>query len=404
MNNDRITIKLGDVGKVSMCKRVLKHQTFKDAVIPFYKISTFGSKPDTYIKKELFEKYREKYSYPKKGDVLISAAGTVGKTVVYNGEPAYFQDSNIVWIDNDESKILNSYLYYFYQTKPWLSTSSSTIKRIYNENLRSIKIIYPEKIEYQKMISKILLNFDAKIELNNKLSSELEKIAKTIYGYWFLQFNFPDDNGKPYKSSGGKMVWNRELKRKIPKDWEVKKMKDIFEFKKGVEPGSSEYLNSPINEYCIKFFRVGDIEGESSVYIDSRSKKYSFVHEKDVIVTFDGSVGKVGVGLNGAISGGLRKVYDKSGKFDNSLVYIIFKDERIIATIHKYATGSILLHAGGSIDHLKIVFNEEMYLQFQKIIQPIYNQIIKNKKENQKLAELRDFLLPMLMNGQVVIR
>jgi type I restriction enzyme S subunit len=229
-------------------------------------------------------------------------------------------------------------------------------------------------------------------------------MVRALYDYWFVQFDFSDENGKPYKSSGGEMIWSEDLKRKIPKDWGVKKLEDIFEFKKGVEPGSVEYLNSPINEHCVKFFRVGDIEGESSLYIDSRNKKYLFAHEKDIVVSFDGSVGKVGIGLNGAISGGLRKVHDKYGKLDNSLVYFIFKDKRIIATIHKYAAGSILLHASSSINHLKIAYKEKIYLEFQEIIQPIYDQIIKNKKENQKLAELRDFLLPMLMNGQVSIK
>ena len=119
---------LGTIGKVSMCKRVLKNQTSPSGEISFYKISTFGGVADCYISKELFEKYKRKYSYPKIGDILISAAGTIGRTVVYNGEDAFFQDSNIVWIDNDESQVLNDYLYYFYQLKPWKKTTGSTIE------------------------------------------------------------------------------------------------------------------------------------------------------------------------------------------------------------------------------------------------------------------------------------
>ena len=296
------------------------------------------------------------------------------------------------------------YIYYYLNLinfKPFITGSAQP--KLTKDNLNSIPLKIHD-IKTQQRISTILFVMDSKIKLNNKINAELEAMIETLYGYWFVQFDFPDENGKPYKSSGGEMVWNEDLKKNVPYGWDAKKLEEIFEFKKGVEPGSAEYLNSPINEYCIKFFRVGDIEGESSVYIDSRNKKYSFVHEKDVVVTFDGSVGKVGIGLNGAISGGLRKVYDKYGKLDNSLVYFIFKDKRIIATIHKYATGSILLHASSSINHLKIAYKEKIYLQFQEIIQPIYNQIIKNRKENQKLVELRDFLLPMLMNGQIVIR
>ena len=100
-------LRLGDIGKVSMCKRVLKHETLPEGDIPFYKISTFGGRADVFIARELYDNYRLKYSYPKCGDILISAAGTVGKTVVYNGSPAYFQDSNIVWIANNEKVVLN---------------------------------------------------------------------------------------------------------------------------------------------------------------------------------------------------------------------------------------------------------------------------------------------------------
>src|SRR5215211_2826768 len=107
MGSKKKSYKLGDIGRVSMCKRVLKHQTTKFGEIPFYKISTFGRKADSFITKELYDEYRKKYSYPKQGDILISAAGTLGETVIYDGKPAYFQDSNIVWIDNDETKTLN---------------------------------------------------------------------------------------------------------------------------------------------------------------------------------------------------------------------------------------------------------------------------------------------------------
>lgn len=296
------------------------------------------------------------------------------------------------------------YIFYLLKTfglnnrKSW-----SGVPTMNRNHLHPLIVLANLDIIDQQKIAWILSTFDTKIELNNKINTELEDMAKTLYDYWFLQFDFPNENSKPYKSSGGEMMWSDELKRKIPKGWSVEKLKEIFEFEKGIEPWSSEYLDSPINENCIKFFRVGDIEWESSVYVDSSNKKYILAKERDVIVTFDGSVGKLGFGLNGAFSGGLRKIYDKSDLFDNSLVYFIFRDERIIATIHKYATGSILLHASGSIDHLEIPFEKDVYLKFQEVAKPIFDQMVKNKQENQKLVELRNFLLPMLMNGQVVV-
>ena len=161
---------LGHVGKVSMCKRIMKHETSSHGEIPFFKISTFGGDANTYISRDLFELYREKYSYPKHGDILISAAGTIGKIVIFDGKLSYFQDSNIVWIDNDESIIPNCFLFYYYQTEPWVATGGSTIKRLYNDNIRSLKTIFPNS-EILKQFSKIInprLKKKQQIESENK--------------------------------------------------------------------------------------------------------------------------------------------------------------------------------------------------------------------------------------------
>ncbi|MEA2112725.1 MAG: restriction endonuclease subunit S [Patescibacteria group bacterium] len=143
---------LGELGKASMCKRIFKDQTSTSGDIPFYKIGTFGKKPNAFISKELYNKYRNKYSSPKKGDVLISASGTIGRRVSYDGKPAYFQDSNIVWIDNNEKIVLNEYLYCFYGYCNWKPSKGATISRLYNSNLRQIKISFPKSLTTQKQI------------------------------------------------------------------------------------------------------------------------------------------------------------------------------------------------------------------------------------------------------------
>ena len=154
-----VSIELGSIGKVSMCKRILKAETSPDGDVPFYKIGTFGKKPDAYISREKFEGYRKAYSFPKKGDVLISAAGTIGRTVIYDGEDAYYQDSNVVWIDNDESVVLNRYLFYCYQLQPWAVSEGGTIARLYNDNISRAKISVPS-IKEQKRIIEILDRFE----------------------------------------------------------------------------------------------------------------------------------------------------------------------------------------------------------------------------------------------------
>jgi len=175
---------LGEIGNPKMCKRIFKEQTQPKGDIPFYKIGTFGKEPDAFISKEIYNEFREKYSFPKKGDILISASGTIGRCVRYNGEPAYFQDSNIVWIDNDESKVLNDFLYVFYGACNWGSTKGATISRLYNDNLKSIKISFPKSLKTQQAIVKQLDALRAKTQqlqrIYEKKLADLDELKKSI--------------------------------------------------------------------------------------------------------------------------------------------------------------------------------------------------------------------------------
>ncbi|UXV48252.1 restriction endonuclease subunit S [Staphylococcus aureus] len=141
---------LGDIGKVAMNKRIYKHETSTNEEIPFYKIGNFGKKADTFISREQFNEYKEKYPYPKKGDILISASGSIGKTIEYNGGEAYYQDSNIVWLDHNE-EVLNVFLKYFYILVKWNGVEGTTIKRLYNKNILNTKIDLPTISEQQKI-------------------------------------------------------------------------------------------------------------------------------------------------------------------------------------------------------------------------------------------------------------
>ena len=174
---------LGDIGKVSMCKRILKNQTSDDGEIPFYKIGTFGKVATSFISRELFEEYKLRFSYPKLGDILISASGTIGRTVVFNGEDSYFQDSNIVWLEHDESQVLNRYLYYFYQMNPWKVSDGGTISRLYNGNIEKTTIPVPS-LEIQSRIVQVLDNFDIVCnDLNIGLPKEIE-LRQKQYEYF----------------------------------------------------------------------------------------------------------------------------------------------------------------------------------------------------------------------------
>ncbi len=263
--------------------------------------------------------------------------------------------------------------------------------------------IYDTGINDQVAIATILDKLDQKITLNNKINDKLDKLVRVLYDYWFTQFDYPDKDGRPYASSGGEKVYSHELKQEIPVGWEVKKLIDLFEFDKGSEPGSSAYSEISTSEQSVKFYRVGDIDGNSKTFIEESGYILTKVMPGDVVVTFDGTVGKMGISLNGAISGGLRHIYDKTNTISNASVWAIFGDPRIQASIHKYATGSVLLHASSSIEHLSMAYNVDVLKAFQEIIQPMYDQIVLNIIESAELADLRDWLIPMLMTGQVKV-
>ena len=171
--------RLGNLCNVLMCKRILASQTNTEEGIPFYKIGTIGNAPDAYISKELFDDYKTKYNYPHKGEVMITCAGTVGKCVIYDGKDAYYQDSNIVWIDNPSQCISNSFLYHLLAKVDWRKLNSTTIIRIYNDDLRNLKLSYPQ-IEEQQKISRLLSLLDERIATQNKIIEDLKMLKSAI--------------------------------------------------------------------------------------------------------------------------------------------------------------------------------------------------------------------------------
>lgn len=169
--HDWEVISLGQIGDVKMCKRIFKSQTKESGEIPFYKIGTFGQTPDAFIPRSIFEEYKAKYSYPTLGVILLSAAGTIGRRVKYKGEDAYYQDSNIIWLNHIEDKILNDYLYYAYARVKWTTEKGAAISRLYNKLFLSAKIPQPP-IEEQKRIAEVLSHFEEHID---NLAALLEK-------------------------------------------------------------------------------------------------------------------------------------------------------------------------------------------------------------------------------------
>jgi len=176
--------KLGDVGKIRMCKRIFSYETSEKGEIPFYKIGTFGKEADAFITKELYLFYKEKFSFPKTGEILLSASGTLGRTVIYNGSPSYFQDSNIVWIENNEKITTNSFLYFIYQIVRY-DSEGGTIQRLYNSIISKTKFKNPSIPEQQK-IANFLSSIDTKIESTKKQITQTQKFKKGLLQQMFV--------------------------------------------------------------------------------------------------------------------------------------------------------------------------------------------------------------------------
>lgn len=362
-----------------------------------------------YISKKDYDDGLNKFSVKDK-DFLVSCSG-MNMGAIYQlkipFEPGIINQA-LLRIRLNNQLIDDDYFYYlfkeFISRKITRGTGDSTIPNFPPlEYIKKIEIELPN-IPTQEKIGKFLSILDLKIYLNNKINTELESIAKTLYNYWFVQFDFPDEEGKPYKTSGGEMEYNEILKRQIPKGWDGLLLKDWLEFERGIEPLSANYFNIKESEEHIPFYKVGDMDGETSTWILKKNADSSVAIEEDILVSFDGTVGKIAIGLNGAFSTGIRKIYQKKGYFPKSYIYFIFKSEEIQKIMKKKANpGSNIIHASSSIAFLSVPYNEKIVRLYNERTESIFNKLLQNKKQTHELIQLRDFLIPLLLNGQVKV-
>ncbi|WP_392453111.1 restriction endonuclease subunit S [Streptococcus parasuis] len=285
-----------------------------------------------------------------------------------------------------------------------LMEGTSGRKRV-NENALKISDFLIPDFEEQKKIANILSAIDDKISLNNQINEELEAMAKTLYDYWFVQFDFPDENGKPYKSSGGKMVYNDQLKREIPEGWGVKRLGEICNPTSGYPFASNTYVqDGKFKIYTIKNVQDNGILPITDNTLDTlpaNLPEKCILGPGDMLMSLTGNVGRVGIVFedNALLNQRVLKIESKYKAF----IFQFLKDPRTRSLLENTATGTSQKNLSPKdVMDISIIFpGFNVLIEFEQISNEILLQITSNNQQNQELTQLRDWLLPMLMNGQV---
>jgi len=343
---------LGDVSEVRMCKRILAGQTQKIGAIPFFKIGTFGGEPDAYIPQFLYEDFKAKYSFPDKGDILISAAGTLGKSVIYDGRPAYFQDSNIVWLKLNQRKLLNEYLYHYYKVIKWASSEGSTIARLYNGIIRASMIALPATLE-QTAIANALSDVDALISELEKLIAKKQAIKtatmqQLLTGRTRLpQFALRED-GTPKGTKPSELG-------EIPEDWErISIGRDtVLKARIGWQALTTKEYQTTGDIYLVTGtdFDSGAVKWERCFYVSEWRYKQDQniqLRNDDVLITKDGTIGKVGyvtaLSRPATLNSGVFVVRPKNNNLMQRFLFFVLTSRVFDDFINRITAGSTITH------------------------------------------------------------
>ena len=287
-----------------------------------------------------------------------------------------------------------------------INNTVMTLRASFNEAMFSyLEIMLPD-FDTQKKIGDFLYSLEKKKQTNNQINQELEAMAKSLYDYWFVQFDFPDQNGKPYKSSGGKMVYNPELKREIPEGWGVAKLNEVVDLISGYPFSSNDYVTSgKYKLYTIKNVQDGYTVDKVDNYLDFLPSNMSHecqLRRGDLIMSLTGNVGRVGMVYEDDVLLNQRVLkLNPINKTHKSFIYSFFRSDVTKAHLENMSTGTSQKNLSPiDIGNMMIPFPSESLLS--KFLDNL-NMLENNLVENQQLTKLRDWLLPMLMNGQVKV-
>lgn len=390
-------VKLKDISTFINGRAYLMPEIQKSGKYRIVRVGNFSGKDEWfYSDMEL-----ESNKYCVKGDLLYKWACNFGPEI-WLGEKAIYHYH--IWkIIVDETKINKLFLYYLLKvmTPYWLSsTNGSTMIHITKEIMED-KFIELPSISIQNKIISVLSSIDSQIERNNAIVKRLQVLAQAIYTHWFLQFEFPNDEGKPYKSSGGKMIWNDKLKRELPEGWEMKNIKELCDITWGQCPDGNNILPLDTKENNTIKYCSGAGDMRNGLLVDCQAKTNAskrYANKGDVLMSIAGSIGALTI-VDEKISLGRAAMAFTPKKCTKLFAYLAIKS--LVDRIKQVASGSIQKVINDNhINDMNIPYNEIVFKMFEK-----YNGIIEEEiilsKENQMLISLRNVLLPLLINNQL---
>lgn len=324
-------------------------------------------------------------------DIIYTRTGQVG--LVFRNQTGVVHNNCFRVIPLNDKVLSRDFLFWALKLKSVYEyanniAAGSAQPDLPHSSFKRIRIPLPD-LSTQQKIASTLSAYDSQIENNQKRIKLLEQMAENLYKEWFVRFRFPG-----YE--------NAEFEGGLPKGWQRKNLTDIMIFQKGIESGSDAYTE---DKTLTPFFRVGDIEDkEPTYYVDINTlQKYQLVQPMDVLCSFDGTVGRVAIGLEGLYSSGMCKISPKNKNISPAYVYYLMKSQPVQNTIQTFANGSTILHAGKSIKKLQTYFEASVVKEYGEIATPILNEILSLEKENRLLTHQRDLLLPRLMSGKINI-
>ena len=388
-----------------------------DSGVPFITISNITGQnklsfEDTMFVPESYYNGLNENKKAQKGDILYSVVGSFGKPVYVDFDKQMVFQRHIA-ILRPKRNVNARFIYYtmlnpqFYKLVDKLAIGCSQ-RTVTLDTLRNIEVNLPDKDIQDKMVG-ILSLIDEKIDINNNVNDNLEQQAKLLYDYWFTQFDFPDESGKPYRSSGGKMVWNEQLKRNIPENWAVVSLSTVFNFKSGFPFSSDLYVTKGRYKLLtIKNVQDNGINLDVDNHINdipSNVPDYCFLKADDILMSLTGNVGRIGIMYDEGCLLNQRVALAKPVKEDlNSFVYFLLKSDMIRKQYETIANGSSQKNLSPvEAENVLIAYNEQVANHFASFANKYLKTIVSNLLENESLIHLRDWLLPMLMNGQATI-